>query len=399
MLNCGSSSIKFKLIEMPANKVLESGGIEKLALPDCQTKYKKGEGSKVLVKKPISNHLEGVNFIFELLTGKDTGVISSLNEIDAVGHRVVHGGEKFNSSVLIDAAVIKQIEECKKLAPLHNAPNLTGIQAITELLPQVPQVAVFDTAFHQTMPAKAFMYALPYDLYKNDGVRRYGFHGTSHRFIAQRVAEMLGSKACSKMITCHLGNGASIAAIKDGKSVDTSMGLTPLEGLVMGTRSGDIDAGAVTYLMDTKGYSTKEISTLLNKKSGLLGVSGLCSDMRDLIQACHEGKNPQAQVAFDLFVYRVKKYIGSYVAALNGLDVLVFTGGIGENEEPVRKAVCADMDYLGIAVDPAKNLALPHGGEGDISAAGAHVKTLVVPTDEEYMIAADTVAIVSKLKK
>ncbi len=397
VLNCGSSSIKFKLIEMPANNVLESGGLEKLGLADCQTKYKIGDGQKKVIMKPIDNHLDGINLIFDILTGKETGVLKNLEEIEAVGHRVVHGGEKFSESVLIDASVIKQIEECKKLAPLHNAPNLTGIEAVSKLLPKVPQVAVFDTAFHQTMPQKAFMYALPYELYKNDGIRRYGFHGTSHRYVSKRAADFLGLKQEGlKMITCHLGNGASISAIKDGKSVDTSMGLTPLEGLVMGTRSGDIDAGAVTYLMDVKGWNTKEISNVLNKKSGLAGLSGGCSDMRDLLAGIREGKE-QYKITFDAFIYRIKKYIGSYIAAMNGVDVIVFTGGMGENEEPVRRCVCQDMDYLGIEVDAQKNSELPHGGEGIISTNSSKVKVVVIPTDEEYMIAADTLNIVNKL--
>ena len=395
VLNCGSSSIKFKLIDMPANNVLESGGIEKLGLPDSQLKYNKGNEPKKYIKKPINTHLDGVNMILSLLTDKETGVLGKLSDIEAVGHRVVHGGEKFSASVLITDDVIKQIEDCKKLAPLHNAPNLTGIQAVSELMPGVPQVAVFDTAFHQTMPEKAFMYAIPYELYKNDGIRRYGFHGTSHRFVSQRAEEIIGKKGV-KMITCHLGNGASIAAIKDGKVMDTTMGLTPLEGLVMGTRSGDIDAGAVTFLQEYKGWSPKEVSNLLNKKSGLLGLSEVCSDMRDLIEAAKEGK-AHAQLAYDVFIYRIKKYIGSYVAALNGVDVIVFTGGMGENEVPIRRDVIKDMDALNLYVDEKKNEEIrSKGGEGDIAPDGAKVKVLVIPTDEEYMIAYDTLNIVKK---
>lgn len=393
VLNCGSSSIKFKLIDMPANNVLEAGGIEKLGSADSFIKFTKGNEPKKVLTQSIPDHLAGVNLILSLLTDKENGVLNSLDQIEAVGHRVVHGGEKFSSSVLINDDVIKQIEDCKKLAPLHNAPNLTGVQAVSKLLPSVPQVAVFDTAFHQTMPEKAFMYAIPYELYKNDGVRRYGFHGTSHRYVSQRAAEIVGKKDL-KIITCHLGNGASIAAIKNGQVVDTSMGLTPLEGLVMGTRSGDIDAGAVTFLQEYKGWSPKEVSNMLNKKSGLLGLSELCSDMRDLVAAKSEG-HKGAQLAYDVFVYRVKKYIGSYAAVLNGVDVIVFTGGMGENEVPIRKDVCADMDFMNVCVDDQKNQNLrANGGEGDIAPDNAKVKVLVIPTDEEYMIALDTLNIV-----
>lgn len=393
VLNCGSSSIKFKLIDMPANVVLESGGIEKLGLPDSFLKYKKGEGAKAQIDKSIPTHLEGIHLILDVLTGKETGVISSLNEIDAVGHRVVHGGEKFASSVLITPDVIKQIEDCKKLAPLHNAPNLTGIEAISKLLPSVPQVAVFDTAFHQSIPEKAFMYALPYELYKNDGIRRYGFHGTSHRFVSGRAIELMGGKKGLKMITCHIGNGGSISAINDGKSVDTSMGLTPLEGLMMGTRCGDIDPAVVSFLMDAKGWSAKEVSDVMNKKSGLAGLSGVSSDMRDVVAAVKSG-NKQATMAYDVFNYRIKKYIGAYTAALGGLDVLVFTGGMGENEAPVRKAICENMEYLGIKLDESKNEGMRE--EGVISTDDSHVKVFVIPTDEEYMIALDTLNIVGK---
>ncbi len=396
VLNCGSSSIKFKLIDMPANNVLESGTLEKLGLPDSFIKFKKGDADKVQIDRKIEDHLAGINFIFEVITGKETGVLGSLAELDAVGHRVVHGGEKFANSVLIDADVIKQIEECKKLAPLHNGPNLTGIEAVAKILPNVPQVAVFDTAFHQTIPDYAYMYALPYELYKNDGIRRYGFHGTSHRYVSGRAAEMTGKKDC-KMITCHIGNGGSISAILNGKSIDTSMGLTPLEGIIMGTRCGDLDPAAVTFLQERKGWSVKEINNVMNKKSGLAGLSGISSDMRDIESACQAG-NKQAKLACDMFIYRVKKYIGSYAAVLNGLDVLVFTGGMGENQVRVRKEICDNMSYLGIDVDDQKNNDLrKNGGEGDISKDGSKVRILVIPTDEEYMIALDTLNIVSKL--
>ncbi len=396
VLNCGSSSIKFKLIDMPANNVLESGTLEKLGLPDSFIKFKKGEGEKTQIDKKIENHLEGIHLIFDVITGKETGVLGSLNELDAVGHRVVHGGEKFASSVLIDADVIKQIEECKKLAPLHNGPNLTGIEAVSKLLPGVPQVAVFDTAFHQTIPDYAYMYALPYELYKEDGIRRYGFHGTSHRYVSAKAIEKLG-KTESKIITCHIGNGGSISAILNGHSVDTSMGLTPLEGLVMGTRCGDLDPAAVTFLQESKGWSVKEINNVMNKKSGLAGLSGVSSDMRDIEAACQAG-NKQAQLACEMFVYRVKKYIGAYAAVLNGVDALVFTGGMGENQVNIRKNICAGLSYLGLEIDEQKNADLrKNGGEGDISKEGSKVRIYVIPTDEEYMIALDTLNIVSKL--
>lgn len=395
VLNCGSSSIKYKLIEMPANNVLAQGGVEKVGLKDSFLKLTKPNGEKEILEKEIPEHTVGIEFILETITSAERGAIKSLDEIDAVGHRVVHGGEKFNKSVLITDEVIKNIEECIKVAPLHNPPNLKGIAAVTKLMPNKPQVAVFDTAFHQTMPQKAFMYALPYELYKENGVRRYGFHGTSHRYVSQRALEILGMKAeGTKMITCHIGNGGSITAIKDGKSIDTSMGMTPLEGLVMGTRAGDVDAGAVTFLMEAKGYDVATMSSILNKKSGLMGVSGASSDMRDVRAAIAAG-NEQAKLALDMFCYRAKKYVGSYVAVLGGLDVLVFTGGIGENVEVVREAICKDMECFGIKIDKSINDQI-HGDEKVISTSDSKVKVIIVPTDEEYMIASDTLEIVSK---
>lgn len=395
VLNCGSSSIKYKLIEMPANNVLAQGGVEKVGLKDSFLKLTKTNGEKEVLEKEIPEHTVGIEFILETITSAERGAIKSLDEIDAVGHRVVHGGEKFNKSVLITDEVIKNIEECIKVAPLHNPPNLKGIAAVSKLMPNKPQVAVFDTAFHQTMPQMAFMYALPYELYKQDGVRRYGFHGTSHRYVSQRTLEILGKKAeGTRMITCHIGNGGSITAVKDGKSVDTSMGMTPLEGVVMGTRAGDIDAGAVTFLMETKGYDAQAMSNLLNKKSGLFGVSGVSSDMRDVRAAIAAG-NEQARLALDMFVYRAKKYIGSYIAVLGGVDVIVFTGGIGENVEVVREAICKDMECFGVKIDKAVNDQV-HGNEKIISTKDSKVTVIVVPTDEEYMIASDTLEIVGK---
>lgn len=395
VLNCGSSSIKYKLIDMTANQVLEQGGVEKVGLKDSFLKHTKINGEKEVLEKEIPEHTVGIEFILETLTSPNGGAIKSLNEIDAVGHRVVHGGEKFNSSVLITDDVIKKIEECIKIAPLHNPPNLKGIAAVTKLMPNIPQVAVFDTAFHQTMPQEAFMYALPYELYTEDGVRRYGFHGTSHRYVSKRAFEVLGIKPeGSKMITCHIGNGGSITAIKDGKSIDTSMGMTPLEGLVMGTRAGDIDTGAITYLMEREHYDTKAISDILNKKSGLLGVSGVSSDMRDVRAAIAAG-NKRAKLALDMFIYRAKKYIGSYVAVLGGVDVIVFTGGIGENVEIVRESICADMECFGVKIDKEINNGV-HEDEKIISTKDSKTTVIVIPTDEEYMIASDTLAIVSK---
>jgi acetate kinase len=394
VLNCGSSSVKYKLIDMETTQIIEQGGLEKLGLKDSFLKHSKGDGEKEIIKKEIAEHTAGIEFILNVLTDKETGVLKSLDEIDAVGHRVVHGGEKFNASVLITDEVIEKIEECISLAPLHNLPNLKGIRAIEKLMPNVPQVAVFDTAFHQTMPEKAYMYALPYELYTEKGIRRYGFHGTSHHYVSNRAFEILNLKPeGSRMITCHIGNGGSITAIKDGKSVDTSMGMTPLEGLIMGTRAGDIDAGTVIYLMEQNGYSVEDISKLLNNKSGLLGISGVSSDMRD-IQNNIEAGNKQAALAVEMFQYRVKKYIGSYVAALGGLDVLVFTGGIGENNFSMRELICDGLEYLGIRIDKKQN----EGSIGEeiiLSPENAKVKVVVIPTDEELMIASDTLQIVN----
>ncbi len=394
VLNCGSSSVKYKLIDMPAAKVLAQGGLEKLGLKDSFLKYAKEDGEKKIIQKEISEHSAGIEFILEILTDSENGVIRSLSEIDAVGHRVVHGGEKFNSSVLITDEVIEKIEECIKIAPLHNLPNLKGIRAIEKLMPDIPQVAVFDTAFHQTMPQEAFMYALPYEFYEEKGVRRYGFHGTSHHYVSKKAFEVLNIKPeGSRMITCHIGNGGSITAIKDGKSIDTSMGMTPLEGLVMGTRVGDIDAGTVLYLMEENKYDVKEMSSILNSKSGLLGISGVSSDMRDVQSKIEQG-NKRAALAVEMFQYRVKKYIGSYVAALGGLDVLIFTGGIGENNYRVRELICENMESLGIRIDKSVN-AGTIGEERILSPEGSKVTVIVIPTDEELMIASDTLEIVN----
>ena len=393
VLNCGSSSIKYALYNMDDQSVLTSGGIEKIGLPDSFIKIKLADGRKVQIDEPIPEHTKGVKFILQVLTEGEYAVLKSLDELDAVGHRTVHGGEKFNKSVLLTDEVMEAFAACNDLAPLHNPANIKGINAVKELLPEIPQVGVFDTAFHQTMPDYAYMYALPYELYKDYGVRRYGFHGTSHRYVSERVCEFLGIKAeGTKIITCHIGNGASIAAVKDGKCVDTSMGLTPLEGLVMGTRSGDIDAGAVTFIMDKLNLDTKGISDLLNKKSGLAGVSGISNDFRDIIAGINEG-NERARIAKQMYTYRIKKYIGEYAAAMGGVDVILFTGGAGENQWDVRQEATEGLEFMGVKVDIEKNKAC-RATEAVISADDSRVKVCVIPTDEELMIALDTLALV-----
>ncbi|MCD7973393.1 MAG: acetate kinase [Candidatus Azobacteroides sp.] len=389
VLNCGSSSVKYKLFNMEEKKVMAQGGVEKVGLKGSFLKLTLEDGQKVVLEGEILEHQTAIEYILGVLTSEKYGCIKSLEEINAVGHRVVHGGEKFNSSVLITEDVLHKIEECIEIAPLHNPPNLSGINAITELIPGVPQVAVFDTAFHQTMPDYAYMYGIPYSLYQKYAIRRYGFHGTSHRYVSHRVCEILGIPYESpRMITCHIGNGGSITAIKDGKSVDTSMGFTPVEGLLMGTRSGDVDAGVVSFIMDKEMIGSAGISTLLNKHSGVMGVSGVSSDMRELSAAIEKG-NERAKLALRMYNYRIKKYIGSYMAALGGVDILVFTGGVGENNTVVRSEVCKDLEFMGIELDEEKN-AQTRGEEAVISSENAKVKIVVVPTDEEFMIASDT---------
>lgn len=394
VLNCGSSSVKYKLINVDDKKTLAEGGVEKIGIPGSFLKFRLPDGSKKVIEEVIPDHRKAIMDILNILTDPTYGCISSFKEIDAVGHRVVHGGEKFNKSVLINDEVIEKIKECYDVAPLHNPVNMAGIDAITELMPGVPQVAVFDTAFHQTMPAEAYMYALPYELYTKYSVRRFGFHGTSHRYVARRVCDFLGVPyENQRIITCHIGNGGSITAVKDGKSIDTSMGLTPVEGLMMGTRVGDVDPGALTFIMDKEHLDTKQLSNLINKKSGVLGISGISSDMRDIDAAIAEG-NERAKLALDMYIYRIIKYIGAYTAVLNGVDIIVFTGGVGENQQPLRKAVCEHLSYLGVKIDDAVN-ALSRGEEKVISAADSKVKVVVIPTDEELMIARDTEAIVN----
>lgn len=389
VLNCGSSSIKYALYNMDDKSVMTSGGAERVGLDGAFVKVKLPNGEKKQVMHDIPEHTEGVKFIFSLLVDPEIGVIKDLKEIDAVGHRMVHGGEKFNQSVVLTDEVLKAFEECSDLAPLHNPANLKGVKAVSELMPGLPQVGVFDTAFHQTMPAKAYLYAIPYELYKKYGVRRYGFHGTSHRYVSARVCEILGVDYNSqKIITCHIGNGASVAAVENGKCVDTSMGLTPLEGLMMGTRSGDIDGGAITFLQKKLGLDADGMSNLLNKKSGVMGVTGISSDMREIDAAIEQG-NELAKTALEMYNYRIKKYVGAYAAAMGGCDILVFTAGVGENQYQMREAVCDNMEYMGIKLDKAKNKAV-RGEEAVISTPDSKVKVVVVPTDEELMIASDT---------
>ena len=391
VLNCGSSSIKYKLFDMDHKQVIAQGGVEKIGLKDSFLKFTLPNGEKKILEKDIPEHTVGVEFILQTLTSAEYGAIHSLNEINAVGHRMVHAGEKFSKSVLLTPEVLDAFTACNDLAPLHNPANLKGVNAIKAILPDVPQIGVFDTAFHQTMPDYAYMYAVPYDLYKKYGVRRYGFHGTSHRYVSQRVCDFLGVKPEGlRIITCHIGNGGSISAIKDGKCMDTSMGLTPLEGLMMGTRSGDIDAGAVTYIMEKEGLDAAGISNLLNKKSGVLGIFGESSDMRDLEAAVKAG-NPKAILAENMYFYRIKKYIGAYAAALGGVDVIVFTGGVGENQATARWGACEGLEFMGVKLDAEKNKV--RGEEMVISTDDSKVKVVVIPTDEELMIATDTLAI------
>lgn len=397
VLNSGSSSVKYKLIDTETETTLAEGGVEKIGLPDGFLKYKRRDGSKAIVELGMTDHKGSIEAILRILTDNVEGCIKSYDEIDAVGHRVVHGGEKFSQSVLIDDAVKAKIRECYDIAPLHNPANMTGIDAITALMPDTPQVGVFDTAFHQTMPAKSFMYALPYKFYKEDGVRRYGFHGTSHRYVSQRVCEILGVDITTKkIITCHVGNGGSITAVKYGKSIDTSMGLTPTEGLMMGTRVGDVDPGALTYLMAKHNLSADEMQRIINKASGVLGVSGISSDMREIEAAVNAG-DEQAKLALDMYEQRIIKYVGAYAAEMGGVDIIVFTGGVGENQTGVRENVCEPLAFMGVEIDKELN-ARTRGTETVISTPASKVQVVVVPTDEELMIARDTRDIVSKLK-
>ena len=394
VINAGSSSLKYQLLNPETGDLLAKGLCERIGIDGKFTYKPQVEGKKVLdaIDVAMPTHSEAIQAVLDALVDAENGVIGSMKEIDAVGHRVVHGGEAFNKSVLITDEVMKAIEDCIPLAPLHNPANLTGIRACQKVMPGVPMVAVFDTAFHQTMPAKAYMYALPYEYYENDKVRRYGFHGTSHKYVAGRAAAMLGKKPEElKLISCHLGNGSSVTAVDGGKSVDTSMGFTPLAGLPMGTRAGDLDAGILQYVMNKYGLSIDEMLNILNKKSGVFGVSGVSSDFRDLENAAAEG-NEKASLSREKFAYEVKKYVGAYAAAMGGVDAIIFTAGVGENDKAIRAMVCKGLEYMGVKLDDEANSV--RGKETVISTADSKVKVLLIPTNEELMIAMDTASIV-----
>ena len=397
VLNCGSSSLKYQVLDMKNESeysVLAKGLVERIGLEMGEITHRVPEKDKYVIDKPIPDHTEGIKSVLELLADGEHGVLKSLSEINAVGHRVAHGGDLFNSSAVIHSEVIEGIEKCCELAPLHNPANLLGIMAVRSLMPEIPQVAVFDTSFHQTMPEHAYMYAIPYEYYVLDKVRRYGFHGTSHKFVAEKSAKLAGIDFNnSKIITCHLGNGGSVTAICNGKSVDTSMGFTPVEGVVMGTRCGNIDAGVVTYIQKKYDLDNKGISDVLNKKSGFLGVSGVSSDARDIENAAAEG-NHRAQLALDMFRYSVKKYIGAYAAAMNGVDLIVFTGGIGENDKAVRESVCTGCSFLGIDFDSEANNV--RGEDRIITKPGSKVVVTTVTTNEELVIAQETMRLTTK---
>ena len=394
VLNCGSSSVKYKLIDTTNDNTLAEGGVEKIGLIDGFLKFKRQDGSKDIIELGQTDHNGAISAILKNLTDEKEGCIKSFDEIDAVGHRVVHGGEKFNKSVLINDDVIAKVKECYDIAPLHNPANMTGIEAITALMPNVPQVGVFDTAFHQTMPAKSYMYALPYKYYAEDGIRRYGFHGTSHRYVSQRVCQFLGVDITKqRIITCHVGNGGSITAVMGGKSIDTSMGLTPTEGLMMGTRVGDIDPGALVFLMQKHNLSAADLQNIINKESGVAGVSEISSDMRE-IEAADKAGVERAVLALAMYEQRIIKYIGAYAAEMGGVDIIVFTGGVGENQTGVRENVCAPLAFMGVELDKELNAKI-RGTETIISTEASKVKVVVIPTDEELMIARDTEAIVN----
>ena len=394
VLNCGSSSIKYKLYNMDDESVLAQGGVERIGLDEAFIKITMPNGEKKIIMHDMPDHKEGVNFVFKCLLDPEFGALKSLDEIDAVGHRVVQGGDLFEKSCIVTKEVEDGIESLCDLAPVHNAGHLRGIRAVNALMPHVPQVTVFDNAFHSTMPDYAYLYAIPYELYKKYHVRRYGFHGTSHRYVSQRVCEFLGVDIkTQKIITCHVGNGASIAAVKYGKVIDTSMGLTPLAGLMMGSRSGDIDPSAVTYLMEKLGKTPHEMAEFLNKESGVLGISALSSDMREIEKADSEG-NERAHLALQMYNYRIKKYIGEYAAAMGGVDIIVWTAGVGENQEDVRWDSCQGLEFLGIKMDKEANHC--RGVERVISAPDSNVKVCLIPTDEEIVIARDTMELVAK---
>ena len=395
VVNCGSSSLKYQLIDMEHEVVLAKGQFEKIGSDDAIFTHRRPDADKLERIEPVADHKVALQVLLDILVDPEHGVISSMDEIDAVGHRVVHGAEKFADSVLITPAVMEALEECAKIAPLHNPPNIQGIEACQKIMPNVPQVGVFDTAFHQTMPAEAFLYGLPYEAYTDLGVRRYGFHGTSHKYVAQRVAELMGKHMSDlRIVSCHLGNGSSVTAIKGGRSIDTSMGFTPLSGLIMGTRCGDIDPAIVPYLMEKWDMTYHEIDAIMNKKSGVFGISGVSNDFRVIEEAAEEG-NKRAQLALDMFHYKVRSTIGAYVAVMGGVDAIVFTAGIGENGIGNRDAICNGLEYLGTRIDADRNNV--RGKEAEISAEGSKVKIFAIPTNEEIMIARDTKRITSPL--
>ena len=394
VLNSGSSSIKYQLFNMEDESVLARGIVERIGIEDSFLEQENITGEEILWQEDVPDHSRGISLVIDALKDKEKGVLEDMDEINAIGHRVVHGGEKFADSVLITSEVIEKMEEVSELAPLHNPPNLAGIKECENLMPEKPQVGVFDTAFHQTMPEEAYIYALPYEYYQKYGIRRYGFHGTSHKFVSRRAAELLDQDLEDlKIITCHLGNGASVAAVNQGRSVDTSMGLTPLEGLVMGTRCGDIDPAIVPFLQKKEGLDPEEIDSIMNKESGLLGISGISNDSRDVSEAAQQG-NKRARLAEKVFNYRVKKYIGAYTAAMGGVDAIVFTAGIGENDGEIRAAILKDLKYLGFELDKENNNT--RGQEIKISTSESRVKVFVIPTNEELVIARDTAKIVGE---
>jgi acetate kinase len=394
VINCGSSSLKYQLIDMQNEEVIAKGLAERIGIEGSILKHQPKDSEKITIERPMPTHKEALQTLVDALTDKTYGVIKSMNEISAVGHRVVHAGEKFACSVVLNEAVMNALKECIDVAPLHNPPNIMGIEACRQIMPDVPMVGVFDTAFHQTMPKEAFIYAIPYEFYEKYKIRRYGFHGTSHKYVSERAAEMLGKPLSElKLITCHLGNGASVAAVKSGKSVETSMGFTPLEGLAMGTRCGDIDPAIVKFLAEKENLNAAGVDQILNKKSGVLGISGVSSDFRDIEEAAEKG-NERAKLALSVYVHKVKKYIGAYAAVMNGVDAIIFTAGLGENSAEIRSAICKDMCFLGIELDEAKNKV--RGKETVLSKDGSKVKVLLVPTNEELMIARDTKKLISK---
>lgn len=394
VINCGSSSLKFQLINAENEKLIAKGLCERIGIDGSRISYTPDGGEKEEKEVPMGNHTDAIRLVLEALTNEKTGVVKSLAEIGAVGHRIVHGGEKFAKSTVIDSEVLAAIEECNDLAPLHNPANLIGINACKELMPDTPMVAVFDTAFHQTMPDKAYMYGLPYEYYEKYKIRRYGFHGTSHRFVSEEAAKMIERPYDqTKTITCHLGNGGSICAVRNGKSIDTTMGFTPMEGLVMGTRAGDVDAAAITFLMEKEGLTPQEMDTILNKKSGVLGISGVSSDFRDIEEASEHG-NDRAEMALEVFAYKVAKRIGAYASAMNGVDCIVFTAGLGENSGSIRRLICDYLGYLGVHIDSYNNSL--RGKALEISASDSRVRVLVIPTNEELVIARDTKELLDK---